>query len=532
MIIFLLLIFQLLNAEPEKKKVEYNKNILKGVYKIESLVNYQSIRINEQNKLDLFNKQTNLRIINIKNNCYYIETVFSRIRIGIENDSFKIFHKSEYTSTENQDKIIWIISHINQSQYIIINNLTKNLIEFNPINGKLQCIKQINITDINGLKDLKINYIFNFIKIFQEYEFTKEKINFVKYEPIDIIIKYIDLTDKNLKREGIKQIYKDKDNDELRYSIRSVLRYIPWIRKIFILMPNKKVKYFKEFDIIDDKIKYINDKELLGYDSANIHAFTFQLFKSEKFGVSNNFIYMEDDFFIGNVLKKSDFFYYEPNAKKVFPFLIQKYFYTLNETELKIKEDEILNIKEQIHPHSGKGWLFTIYNTELYFYNKYNKIRPIISTPFTHCARGENIGYMKEIFIDIQNYSYINETLNSKERHIFSLNQPQYNYLFKLNIKKSYNRYIKYSYIKVENLNQKNLKIPLFVINTGGNHEPSNRQNMLERRIMKKRFPFKTNYELLFEEKNHRIIEFIFFIAFRLLIAFFLFKIFLTMKNI
>ena len=157
MIIFLLLIFQLLNAEPEKKKVEYNKNILKGVYKIESLVNYQSIRINEQNKLDLFNKQTNLRIINIKNNCYYIETVFSRIRIGIENDSFKIFHKSEYTSTENQDKIIWIISHINQSQYIIINNLTKNLIEFNPINGKLQCIKQINITDINGLKDLKIN---------------------------------------------------------------------------------------------------------------------------------------------------------------------------------------------------------------------------------------------------------------------------------------------------------------------------------------------------------------------------------------
>ena len=406
-----------------------------------------------------------------------------------------------------------------------MNNLTKNLIEVESISEELQCTNQININDINNFNDIKINYIFNFIKIFREYEFSKEKINFVKYEPIDIIIKYIDLTDINLKREGIKQIYKDKDNEELRYSIRSILEYIPWVRKIFILMPNIKVKYFKELEIIEDKIKYINDKELLGYDSANIHAFTFQLFKLEKFGLSKNFIYMEDDFFIGDYLKKNDFFYYSPIKKKVFPFLIQKYFYTINETKLKINEDEILNIKEQIHPHSGKGWFFSIYNTESYFSNKYTKIRPIISTPFTHCARGENIEYMKEIFNDIKNYSYINETLYSKERHIFSLNQPQYNYLFKLNIKKCYNRYIKYSYIKVENLNQENLKIPLFVINTGGNHEPSKRQNMLERKIMKKRFPFKINYELLFEIKDQRNIENIFFIILKLLITFFFFKI-------
>lgn len=52
---------------------------------------------------------------------------------------------------------------------------------------------------------------------------------------IDIVIKYIDLTDKSLNRIGIKQVYKDQDNQEIKYCIRSILYNLPWIRKIFIL---------------------------------------------------------------------------------------------------------------------------------------------------------------------------------------------------------------------------------------------------------------------------------------------------------
>ena len=33
----------------------------------------------------------------------------------------------------------------------------------------------------------------------------------------------------------------------------------------------------------------------------------------KKFGISDNFIIMDDDYFIGNTLKKSDFFYVENN---------------------------------------------------------------------------------------------------------------------------------------------------------------------------------------------------------------------------
>lgn len=69
-------------------------------------------------------------------------------------------------------------------------------------------------------------------------------------------------------------------------------------------MPNEKVRYLKTYEEIEEKIIYINDKDFLGFESANIFSFTFNLYKLENFGVSKNFIYLEDDFFIGKSLKK------------------------------------------------------------------------------------------------------------------------------------------------------------------------------------------------------------------------------------
>ena len=99
-------------------------------------------------------------------------------------------------------------------------------------------------------------------------------------------------------------------------------------------MPNEKVRFLKPNEEIKNKIIYIKDKDFLGFESANIHSFTFQLYKLEKFGVSKNFIYMEDDFFIGKPLKKSDFFYYDKNKKKVLPYLLTKYFQELYEIDI------------------------------------------------------------------------------------------------------------------------------------------------------------------------------------------------------
>ena len=178
-----------------------------------------------------------------------------------------------------------------------------------------------------------------------EAKFEPKNLEIINSEEIDVVVKYIDLTDKSLKREGINQIYKDNDNEELRYSLRSIFQNIPWVRKIFILMPNEKVRFLKPIEEIKNKIIYIKDKDLLGFESANIHSFTFQLYKLEKFGVSKNFIYMEDDFFIGKPLKKTDFFYYDNNKKKVLPYLLTKYFQELQEIDIYINIINFLTIK-------------------------------------------------------------------------------------------------------------------------------------------------------------------------------------------
>ena len=81
----------------------------------------------------------------------------------------------------------------------------------------------------------------NFFKLFEEVDINPEHEEIINKDPIDVVIKYIDLTDKTLKREGIKQIQKDECNEELRYSVRSILEYNPWIRKNFILIQMKKI---------------------------------------------------------------------------------------------------------------------------------------------------------------------------------------------------------------------------------------------------------------------------------------------------
>ena len=136
-------------------------------------------------------------------------------------------------------------------------------------------------------------------------------------------------------------------------------------------MPNKKVKFFKSIEDINYKIIYIKDKDLLGFDSANIHSFTFKLYDLEKFGISKNFIYMEDDFFIGKPLNKSDFFYYDELKRKVVPYLLTKFFQEMNQSSILAQYYNLLEKKDFIHPHSKDGWWFSIYNTNKYFIERY-----------------------------------------------------------------------------------------------------------------------------------------------------------------
>jgi len=96
------------------------------------------------------------------------------------------------------------------------------------------------------------------------------------------------------------------ENDELRYSIRSAMMYIPWIRNIFIVTNNQiprwidannpRIRIVNQSDIIDDELNPV-------FNSA---AIEFNFYKIKD--LSEHFIYANDDMFVGKSLEKSFFF--------------------------------------------------------------------------------------------------------------------------------------------------------------------------------------------------------------------------------
>jgi hypothetical protein len=404
---------------------------------------------------------------------------------------------------ENKKKMFWEITRVkNTLNYYLI----KSVFNQKYIKCKFKFLQFSNNFDSISKNEIEEKFEFRILKLFEEQKnVKKEYLKIVEKEPIDVFIKYIDLRDRSLNRTGIKQIYKDEDNEELRYSVRSILQYIPWVRKIFIVMPNKKVRYFMPIEEINDKIVYVNDKDFLGYDSANIFAFSFSLYKMEKFGISKNFIYMEDDYFIGRPLKKSDFFYYDEKEKKVFPYVVTNFFEELNKQSRLDYYYKLYNIRKTLKAHGYKGWIFSILSTDKYFIERYNI--SIISTAFTHCAKAENIDDLREIFEEILFYKYINETLYSPIRHIMTLNQPHFVNLYELNIKRRKVHMIPSQYINMEDVNKHSLDTELFVLNTCGNNVPTKEEYSALTKAMKVRFPKPSPYEIVNdidekEEKN------------------------------
>ena len=478
-----MIIFKFNSIGEISKEIIKNKNI-KGTFTINSNNKENMYLSCEKDKLIITKKNDLFDIIKINGNSYYIICKEEKKLVGIDKNSENeiLLYPCD---VEKKNLNIWELINIRDQIYYIKNKIIEKYIAFD---GKRILLKKLD-------KNSELNYEFRFLKLYLEIrKIDSHQLKLIENEPIDIIIKYIDLRDKNLRRDGIEQIYKDFDNEELKYSLRSIFEYIPWFRKIFIVMPNEKVRFLKSYEQIKDKIVYVNDKDFLGYDSANIQSFLFNLFKMKNFGISKNFIYMEDDCFIGKSLKKSDFFYYDNIEKKVFPYIINTKFSEIDKKKISKMQKKLFIRKKSIKPHSYDGFIFSIINTDKFFFEKYSI--PIVRPEFTHCAIPLNLDDLKEIFNEVQDYKYINQTLFSKTRNIFNLNLQEFVNLYQLNIKHRKVHQINNSYIEMEKANLKKLNIELFVLNTGGNHKPSKKQNINLLNVMKKRFPKPTIYEI------------------------------------
>ena len=483
------------------------KNAVYIIRNREGNVNLENI-----NKIEFINTKSNLKknFLIIKDNKKDNSEIFYLIKDQEKNTLLcaeKEGNKLTFHSTDvDKNYALWSIKpKITDDKkliYYVQNKQNKFYWEIHPKNNSYE----LALRNISNTQDLSTNNEFLFIELFQYV--NQQKSDLLEKEPIDVLIKYIDLSDESLNRTGIHKINKDYENGELKYCVRSILQNIPWIRKIFILMPNERVRYFKPKEQIEDKIVYVKDKDLLGFDSGNSLTFQYNLYKMKNFGLSENFILMDDDYFIAKPISKNELFY-EENGE-IFPAIITSDFYEMNKQLIIQQLEEIKKKKTSGDPHSPEGFYISQKKAFLFLYDligndEIRNGKKMIEPAFSHNASPLKLSDIEEINKYIQEYyEYGNLLLYSVER---SSNDLQFQTLYWAFVKNKYNRKVNKISSEFYDLTQSGKIVTntkkLFVINTSSRNYNQIHKNR-EKDMLKMIFPFKTPYEID-EEKEKKI---------------------------
>lgn len=144
----------------------------------------------------------------------------------------------------------------------------------------------------------------------------------IKNEPIDVVYTWVNTYDKDWVIEKNKYLEKGikTDNskkrwtmtknpfDEIELSIRSVRKFLPWVNNIYIVtmrpqkIPDNLINEFNITTVYHDEIF----ENMIDLPTFSSHAIEGNLHRIPN--LSNNFIYFNDDTYINNYLKDTDFF--------------------------------------------------------------------------------------------------------------------------------------------------------------------------------------------------------------------------------
>ena len=489
--LFFFLTFGLLKIKTQSV-TETNITIQEGIYNLILSAKDKAASFNREFSIkreELGSDNINFRIKrkkfenNTLSNYFTIQHMKTELFVGIktEKDNITNFFMSKEIVENKTISFEFCFNEVEKNKYIIQHKSGCYLREKNE---KLQC----------SFEPLDKYSNFNLFKLYCEVDKTNEEdLKILEKEPIDVLIKYIDLNDPLLNRTDIKQISKDIQNDELLFCIRSVLQNIPWIRKIFILMPNEKVRFLKDQELIKDKIVFVKDKDLLGYESSNIHAFQFRLWNMKKFGMSDNFICLDDDYFIGKPLNKSDFFYVQNGT--VVPAQIATKYQVHNKRTFSRDYNKVKRNIKNSRPQSSNNFMYTVYNTYLFFIDEF---KGKIKVPyFTHNAIPINVKDLKEVYDLIHKSKFREPTLDSLYRNSDTLQFQTAVNIYTFNKYSRKVNLIKHSYIDAEYTIKGDYDAQLFCINTGGNKDYSKLSHLKAKISMNKIFPVPSKYEIL-----------------------------------
>jgi hypothetical protein len=144
--------------------------------------------------------------------------------------------------------------------------------------------------------------------------------------PVDLVYSWVDGNDpdylalrnswleKHPSLQKANQIHaRYIDNKELKLSLRTVERYLPWVNRIFIITNGQVPDWL---DIQHPKIRMVNIDDVFPspdcLPSFNSHAIEFQLHRIPE--LSEHFLYCCDDMMFGAPCTKEDFFRFDADG--------------------------------------------------------------------------------------------------------------------------------------------------------------------------------------------------------------------------
>lgn len=136
-----------------------------------------------------------------------------------------------------------------------------------------------------------------------------------KVEEIDFVITWVDGADKEwLKEKALYDTNIDVDNSAeryrdwelLRYWFRGVEKYAPWVRKIHFVTWGHVPKWL---DIHHPKLNIVRHEDYIPREYLPVYnSAVIELYMHKIEGLSDRFVYFNDDFFVINHVSQKDFF--------------------------------------------------------------------------------------------------------------------------------------------------------------------------------------------------------------------------------
>lgn len=141
--------------------------------------------------------------------------------------------------------------------------------------------------------------------------------------PIDVVYTWVDGSDRDWQRSKAQALHlsdtdshiqnavdeaRFADHDELRYSLRSIEQYAPWVNKIWIVTADQTPDWL---DTNNPRVEVVSHKQIWpdknGLPSFNSHAIEANI--NGIAGLSEHYLYFNDDFLLGRPVRPESFYH-------------------------------------------------------------------------------------------------------------------------------------------------------------------------------------------------------------------------------